>query len=73
MVADILGCAVAVERVFSGGRDTISIRRNSLNPSTISMLMTLKAALQLAQKSPSQSISWLPALLEVLVVEVDDD
>jgi hypothetical protein len=27
----ILGCAVAVERVFSGGRDTVLLQRASLN------------------------------------------
>ena len=30
-----LGSAVAVERIFSGGRDTISLRRASLKPETI--------------------------------------
>jgi hypothetical protein len=29
------GSAVAVERIFSGSRDTISLRRASLNPETI--------------------------------------
>jgi hypothetical protein len=31
----VLGSAVAVERIFSGGRDTISLRRASLQPETI--------------------------------------
>ena len=37
-----LGSAVAVERIFSSGRDTISIRRASLQPETIRTLMVLK-------------------------------
>lgn len=45
MALDILtipGSAVAVERVFSGGRDTISIRRASLKADTIRALMIIK-------------------------------
>lgn len=41
------GSAVAVERIFSGGRDTISLRRASLRPSTIRTLMVLKHHLRL--------------------------
>jgi hypothetical protein len=41
------GSAVAVERVFSGGRDTISLRRASLVPSPISVLMLVKQCLRL--------------------------
>jgi hypothetical protein len=37
-----LGSAVAVERIFSSGRDTISIRRASLQPENIRTLMVLK-------------------------------
>jgi hypothetical protein len=37
-----LGSAVAVERIFSGGRDTISLRRASLKPETIWILMLVK-------------------------------
>jgi len=37
-----LGSAVAVERIFSSGRDTISLRRASLQPETIRTLMVLK-------------------------------
>jgi hypothetical protein len=33
---------VSVERVFSGGRDTISLRRASLKPETIRALMIVK-------------------------------
>ncbi|KIK76513.1 hypothetical protein PAXRUDRAFT_18158 [Paxillus rubicundulus Ve08.2h10] len=41
-VLTVPGCSVTVERVFSGGRDTISLRRASLKPGTIRMLMLLK-------------------------------
>lgn len=44
-----LGSAVAVERIFSGGRDTISLRRASLQPGTIRTLMLLKQRLRLAR------------------------
>ncbi|KAJ7728694.1 hypothetical protein DFH07DRAFT_757185, partial [Mycena maculata] len=44
------GSAVAVERVFWGGRDTIALRRASLQPSTIRTLMVLKVQLRLAHK-----------------------
>jgi hypothetical protein len=44
-----LGSAVAVERIFSGGRDTISLRRASLQPETIRTLMLLKQQLRLAR------------------------
>ncbi|KAJ7714916.1 ribonuclease H-like domain-containing protein [Mycena metata] len=42
--------AVAVERVFSGGRDTISLRRARLNPETIRTLMLVKHQLHLKRK-----------------------
>ncbi|KAJ7939873.1 hypothetical protein B0H13DRAFT_2299917 [Mycena leptocephala] len=45
-----LGSAVAVERVFSGGRDTIALRRASLQPSTIRTLMVLRTQLRVARK-----------------------
>ncbi|KAJ3508846.1 hypothetical protein NMY22_g16486 [Coprinellus aureogranulatus] len=38
----IPGSAVAVERIFSGGRDLISVRRASLRPDTIRILMIVK-------------------------------
>jgi hypothetical protein len=41
-----LGSAVAVERIFSSGRDTISLRRASLQPDTIRTLMVLKHRLR---------------------------
>ncbi|KAJ7938777.1 hypothetical protein B0H13DRAFT_2301420 [Mycena leptocephala] len=37
----IPGSAVAVGHIFSGGRDTISLRRSSLNADTIRTLMLL--------------------------------
>jgi hypothetical protein len=40
---------VSVERVFSGGRDTISLRRASLQPETIRALMIAKHSLLLAR------------------------
>jgi len=43
------GSAVAVERIFSGSRDTISLRRASLNPETIRTLMLVKQRLRLAR------------------------
>jgi hypothetical protein len=45
------GSAVAVERVFSGGRDTISLRRSRLKPETIRTLMVLKHHLRLKRKT----------------------
>lgn len=47
-IADV-GCAVAVERIFSGGRDTISIRRANLKPETIRLLMVTKQRLHMAR------------------------
>jgi len=41
-VYPFLGSAVAVEHIFSSGRDTISIRCASLQPDTIWTLMVLK-------------------------------
>jgi hypothetical protein len=42
------GSVVAVERIFSRGRDTISLRRARLNPETIRTLMLVKQQLFLA-------------------------
>ncbi|KAF5318487.1 hypothetical protein D9619_010620 [Psilocybe cf. subviscida] len=41
--------AVAVERIFSGGQDTISLWRASLVPQTICVLMLVKQQLRLAR------------------------
>ena len=45
----VVGSSVAVERIFSGGRDTISLRRASLKPDMIQTLMLLKNRLRLAR------------------------
>ena len=47
-IAHEIGSAVAVERVFSGGRDTISLRRASLNANTIRILMLVRSQARLA-------------------------
>jgi hypothetical protein len=44
------GSAVAVEHIFSGGRDTISLRRASLKPETIHVLMLVKKKLHLERE-----------------------
>ena len=38
----IPGASVAVERIFSGGRDTLGIRRFRLGPTTFRVLCLLK-------------------------------
>lgn len=48
-----LGSAVAVERVFSGCRDTISLRRASLNADTIRALVIARHGLM--NNSPAQN------------------
>ncbi|KAE9401928.1 hypothetical protein BT96DRAFT_817181, partial [Gymnopus androsaceus JB14] len=50
------GSAVAVERVFSGGRDTILLRRASLKADTIHTLMVLKARLRLAWSEITEAL-----------------
>ncbi len=45
---------VAVERIFSGGRDTISIRRASLKSDTIRVLMLVKHRLHLARTAVNE-------------------
>ena len=47
------GSAVANERVFSGGRDTISLHRASLHPQTIKVLMLSKKKLHLLRAKVS--------------------
>jgi len=47
LTSHFIGSAVAVERIFSGGRDTISLRRASLKPKTIQVLMLVKCQLLL--------------------------
>ena len=51
MLNSFIGSAVAVERIFSGGRDTISLRRASLQPDTVRMLMLVKHRLRLKQNA----------------------
>ena len=45
----LLPAAVAIERIFSGECDTISLRRASLIPETIQVLMLVKQRLRLAR------------------------
>ena len=47
-LTDVVGSMVAVEHVFSGGQDTISLRRASLNANTICILMLAKIQAHLA-------------------------
>ena len=39
-----------MEQIFSGGRDTISLRRASLKPDTIRVLMLVKKKLHLERE-----------------------
>ena len=50
------GSAVAVERIFSGGRDTISLRRASLHADTIRTLMLVKKRLHLARAKANAAL-----------------
>lgn len=52
----LLGSAVAVERIFSGGRDTISLRRASLRPETIKVLMLVKKKLRLERTQATATL-----------------
>ncbi|KIJ40706.1 hypothetical protein M422DRAFT_256401 [Sphaerobolus stellatus SS14] len=47
-IMTIPGCAVAVEHIFSGGRNTISLRHASHKPDTLRTLMLVKQQLHLA-------------------------
>lgn len=47
---------MAVERIFSGGRDTISLRRASLKPDTIRVLMLVKKKLHLEREKSKKNI-----------------
>ncbi|KAG1740285.1 hypothetical protein EDB19DRAFT_1635337 [Suillus lakei] len=49
LILFFVGSAVAVERIFSSGRDTVSLQRASLKPETIRTLMLVKARLHLAR------------------------
>jgi hypothetical protein len=50
------GSAVAVERVFSGGQDTISLRHASLHADTIWILMLVKKQLHLAHAKANTAL-----------------
>jgi hypothetical protein len=50
-ILTIPGSAVAVERVFSSGRDTISLRHSRLSAPTIRCLMLLKHHLRLKREA----------------------
>ncbi|KAJ6631329.1 hypothetical protein B0H10DRAFT_1772965, partial [Mycena sp. CBHHK59/15] len=50
------GSAVAVEHVFSGGRDTISLRHSNLKPETIRTLMVLKHHLRLRRNRAENAL-----------------
>ncbi len=50
----LVGSAVAVERIFSGGRDTISIRHATLKSDTIRVLMLVKHRLHLARTAVNE-------------------
>jgi hypothetical protein len=48
----LLGSAVAVERIFSGGEDIITLCRASLKPETFGILMMVKMKLIIAREMP---------------------
>ena len=48
--------AVVVERIFSGGRDTISLRRASLQADTIHILMLVKKWLHLPRAKANAAL-----------------
>jgi hypothetical protein len=51
-----IGSAVAVECVFSGGRDTISLHCASLHPETIKVLMLVKKKLHLVRAQTTAAL-----------------
>jgi hypothetical protein len=57
-ISDLMpsGSAVAIERIFSGGCDTISLRRASLKPETIQILMLVKQRLHLARNAADKAL-----------------
>ncbi|KIJ51955.1 hypothetical protein M422DRAFT_243527 [Sphaerobolus stellatus SS14] len=56
-IMTISGSAVAVERIFSSSRDTISFRRASLKPDTIQTLMLVKQKLKLARHAVQEILA----------------
>ncbi|KAF7370018.1 Transposase-like protein [Mycena sanguinolenta] len=65
----IPGSAVAVERVFSGGRDTIGLRHASLKAETIEMLMFVKARLRLAREEAKTKAQSKQKAVEMVMLE----
>jgi hypothetical protein len=57
-ISDLMpsGSAVAVECIFSGGHDTISLQRASLKPETIRILMLVKQRLRLARNAVDKAL-----------------
>ena len=55
-----IGSAVAVKHIFSGGRDTISLRWASLQPETIKVLMLVKKKLHLARSQSTAALRHWP-------------
>jgi hypothetical protein len=55
----VTGSAVAVERVFSGGHDTISLHCAILKPETIWILMIVKTKLILAREEIKSNLDHL--------------
>ena len=51
IITVILGSVIAIKQIFSGGRDTIALRRASLKPDTIRTLMLVKQRLCLAHEA----------------------
>lgn len=50
------GSAVAVERIFSGGRDTMFLHRVSLNVDTIRILMLVRKRLHLPRTKANAAL-----------------
>ncbi|KAF8799537.1 hypothetical protein BYT27DRAFT_7120574, partial [Phlegmacium glaucopus] len=50
------GSAVAIEQIFSGGWDTISLCHASLNADTIQILMLVKKQLHLAHTKANAAL-----------------
>jgi hypothetical protein len=59
-----LGSAVAVEHIFSGSRDTISLHRASLKPEIIWILMLVKRKLIISQEKIAAKLC-LPSKLSI--------
>ncbi|KAH9992223.1 hypothetical protein BJV74DRAFT_771728, partial [Russula compacta] len=53
----VIGSAVAVEKIFLGGRDTISLRRARFQADTIRILMLVKKRLHLGHVRAKAALS----------------